>query len=296
MIAQNKKPLIWQIKNGKELVLAEKALLMGIINATPDSFSDGGAAATAEKALRRAQAMLAAGADILDIGGQSTHPQAALIDAAEESRRLLPVIGALAAQFPDLPLSVDTYRASTAAAACRAGAHIINDIFGLQGDAAMAELVAETGAGLVLMHTGRAWPGREGQSAAWRQRVKHKDALEDQRLFFSRSLEIAAKAGIKERQIVLDPGFGFAKTEAENLALLRHAEALQCFGLPLLAGTSRKGFLGKISGMAEPQERDAATAASSVILRLKGFALFRVHNIGLNREALAVADAVRRRS
>lgn len=269
----------WHIKGGGRLILGEKSLLMGIVNITPDSFSDGGACFSAAQAVLHAQAMKSEGADIVDIGGESTRPNAAPVSAAEEQRRILPVITALSAANPDLPLSVDTYRAETARAALAAGAHIVNDVFGLQKDAAIAKLIAETGAGLIIMHTGR-------------ERQKREDALADQRLFFSRSLEIAAKAGIKTEQIVLDPGFGFAKTEQENIALLRHAEELRQFGLPLLAGTSRKGFLGALSGQSEPQQRDIATASSSVILRLKGFSLFRVHNIAANRQALAVADAV----
>jgi len=269
----------WRLRGGAELALGPQARLMGIINATPDSFSDGGAALAPEAALAQAAAMLAAGADILDIGGESTRPGASAVSPAEEQRRILPIIRAIAARFPAALISVDTYRPAVAEAALAAGAHIINDICGLQQDLAMAELAAQSGAGLVIMHTGRG-----------RQKVA--DPLADQRLFFARSLEIAAQAGIKRQQIMLDPGFGFAKTPAENLALLRRGGELRQFGLPLLAGTSRKGFLGKISGEEEPSARDGATAASSVLLRLAGFAVFRVHNVALNRQALRVADAV----
>lgn len=278
-LRKNAMAKIWRIKGGRRLLLAEKSLLMGIVNVTPDSFSDGGSHFFAADAVQAARIMCQESADILDIGGESSRPQAAPAPALEEQRRILPVIEALAAALPDMPLSVDTRRAATAAAALQAGAHIVNDIFGLQQDAAMAPLIAETGAGIIIMHTGR---GRQ----------KLPEILADQRLFFTRSLEIAAKAGIDKGQIVLDPGFGFAKTERENIMLLRHAEELRRFGLPLLAGTSRKGFLGALSGQSAPQQRDIATAASSAILRLQGFSLFRVHNIPVNRQALAVADAV----
>jgi len=271
--------LSWQIKGGASVILGKRARLMGILNVTPDSFSDGGGCCSAEEALARAYIMRREGADIIDIGGESSRPEARPVSAAEEQRRILPVIAALAGQKDCPPLSVDTYRAETAAAALQAGAHIINDIFGLQKDAAMADLIAASGAGLVLMHTGR-------------ERQKHPDPLRDQEIFFTRSLAIAAKAGIRPEQIVLDPGFGFAKTLAENIALLRHAAALQSFGRPLLAGTSRKNFLGRLTGQELPLERDTATAASSVLLRLQGFSLFRVHNIAANRQALAVVDAL----
>jgi len=269
----------WHIGGGRTLALGCKARLMGIINATPDSFSDGGAAFAPAAALRQAKAMLAAGADILDIGGESTRPGGEAVGESQEQQRILPIIKACAEYFPAAILSVDTYHAATAEAALKAGAHIINDVYGLRKDPAMADLAAVSGAGLVIMHTGR-------------ERQKHPDALMDQRLFLARSLEIAAKAGVKREQIVLDPGFGFAKTLDENLTLLRHAAELQQFGLPLLAGTSRKGFLGKISGEAEPAQRDGATAASSALLRMAGFAVFRVHNVALNVQALNVADAV----
>jgi len=271
--------IIWRMKGGMTLSLGAKSRIMGIINVTPDSFSDGGKCAGLDRALTAAKRMIAEGADILDIGGESTRPNAAPVSPEEEQRRIIPAIKALASHFPQMPLSVDTYRAETALKGLEAGAHCVNDIFGLQKDPDMAPLIAETGAGLVLMHTGR-------------EREKLADVFDDERLFFTRSLNIAAEAGIKRERIILDPGFGFAKTEAENIALLSSAERLREFGLPLLAGTSRKRFLGHLSGRDIPSERDAATAATSVILRQKGFALFRVHNVALNREALNVADAV----
>lgn len=270
---------IWHIKQGKSLNIGQKSLLMGIVNVTPDSFSDGGKSYSVENAVAQAQAMKAAGADIIDIGGESTHPNAAAVSAEEEQNRILPVIKALKAIHFSLPLSVDTYRSQTAAAALSAGAHIVNDVCGLQKDALMAKIIAGTGAGAVITHNGR---GRE----------KHKNPLIDQRIFLTRSLEIAAKAGIKLSQIVLDPGFGFAKTPEESFTLLRHAKMLQQFALPLLAGVSRKGFLKNTRAEDTPEQRDIAAAAGSVILRMQGFSLFRVHNIAVNRQALDIADKV----
>ncbi|WP_244618704.1 dihydropteroate synthase [Rhizobium sp. 18065] len=251
---------------------------MAIINVTPDSFSDGGLHATTDKAIAHALACVEAGSDILDIGGESTRPGAAHVTAEEELARVVPVIEALAART-DVLLSIDTYRAATARAAIAAGAHIINDVHGLQREPDIASVAADSGAGLCIMHTGR---GRETLS----------DVIEDQIFFLAQSLDIARAAGVPPEAITLDPGFGFAKeTAEENVELMVRFEELHRFGLPLLAGTSRKRFLGTLTGR-DAAERDAATAATTVALRLKGAAVFRVHNVAINRDALAVADAM----
>jgi dihydropteroate synthase len=190
----------------------------------------------------------------------------------------LPVVRELAKQT-DLLLSIDTVRASTARLAVAEGAHIVNDVWGLQRDPDIAGLVAETGAGLVIMHTGR-------------ERQKRTDVFEDQFAYLRRSLEIAENTGIRKEAIVLDPGFGFAKDPDENLALLSGLSRLLELGHPLLVGASRKRFLGHVTGR-EAGDRDIATAATSVVARLKGAAIFRVHNVRANRDALAIADAVR---
>jgi dihydropteroate synthase len=190
---------------------------------------------------------------------------------------VLPVIEALRGKSGAL-ISIDTYRAETARMAVSAGAHIVNDVFGLQREPEIAVLSAETGAGLCLMHTGR-------------DRRKLADVIADQFLFLNRSLEIAAAARVGKDRVVLDPGFGFAKNTQENLELMARFGELQRFGRPLLAGTSRKRFVGAVTGR-DADERDAATAVTSALLRLQGAAVFRVHNVAINRDALAVADAM----
>lgn len=250
---------------------------MGIVNTTPDSFSDGGHYVEAEAALTHALALVADGADIVDIGGESTRPGAAAVSAAQEQDRVLPVIERLAAESPVL-ISIDTYRAETAQLAIAAGAHVVNDVFGLQKDAGMADVVAASGAGVCIMHTGR-------------DREKLTDVVADQQLFLDRSLAIADEAGIARDRIVLDPGFGFAKDTDENTALMARFSELAAFGLPLLAGTSRKRFVGALTGRESPDARDGGTAATTVILRLAGAAVFRVHNVAMTRDVLAVTDA-----
>lgn len=267
----------WQVAHGRTLALSGRGLVMGIVNTTPDSFSDGGRYTGADAALTHALSLVAEGADIVDIGGESTRPGAAAVSAAEEQDRVLPVIERLSRESPVL-ISVDTYRAETARLAIEAGAHIVNDVFGLQKDPDMAGVVAAGGAGVCIMHTGR-------------EREKLADVVADQRLFLGRSLDIAAAAGIGRERIVLDPGFGFAKDVEENLELMARFDELFAFGLPLLAGTSRKRFVGALTGREEPADRDGGTAATTVILRLAGAAIFRVHNVAATRDALAVADA-----
>ncbi|MBB3464663.1 dihydropteroate synthase [Rhizobium sp. BK377] len=268
----------WRVAHGREIELGKRSVIMAIVNVTPDSFSDGGRYQTVDSAVEHALQAVADGAEILDIGGESTRPDAVSVSPAEEQARVLPVIEALSRRTQAL-ISIDTYRAETARLAISAGAHIVNDVFGLQKEPDIAALSAETGAGLCIMHTGR-------------DRQKLAGIIDDQIFFLERSLEIASAAGVLRDRIVLDPGFGFAKeTPAENLELMARFEELHRFGLPLLAGTSRKRFLGAVTGR-EPAERDAATAATSALLRVQGAAVFRVHNVAINRDALAVADAM----
>lgn len=267
----------WQLAHGRALELGPRGVLMAIINVTPDSFSDGGRFADATAAVAAATRALADGAAILDIGGESTRPDAAPVAAAEEQARILPVIEMLARET-DAIISVDTYRAETARLAVEAGAHIVNDVHGLQREPAIAEVAAETGAGLCIMHTGR-------------DRQKLGDVVEDQFHFLSRSLQIAAEAGVARDRIVLDPGYGFAKDADENLELMARFAELHRFGQPILVGTSRKRFLGAVTGR-EAHDRDAATAATTALLRAAGAAVFRVHDVAFNRDALAMADAM----
>ncbi len=269
----------WKLAHGRSLALGETATIMGILNATPDSFSDGGRYASVEAAVDASLRMVEEAATIIDIGGESTRPGATPVDAAEEQRRILPVIEALV-QRSDCRISVDTYRAETARLAVEAGAHIINDVHGAQREPAIAEVAAKTGAGLCLMHTGR-------------DRDKLPDVVEDQFVFLRRSLEIAKAAGVEDAAIVLDPGFGFEKDGPENLILLARVAEVMALGYPLLVGTSRKRFVRGAIGRQDP-EPDIASAATSVLLRERGADIIRVHNVAANRDALAIADAMRR--
>lgn len=272
-------PVVWPLAHGRSIELGPKAAIMGVLNVTPDSFSDGGRFEKIEAALAQARRMTAEGAAIVDVGGESTRPGAAKVDASEEQRRILPVIEALAREGGAL-ISVDTWRAETARLAVAAGAHIVNDVWGLQREPDIARVAAETGAGLVVMHTGR-------------EREKLADPIADQMAFLSKSLAIAREAGVADAAILLDPGFGFAKeTAADNLALMARLGELHALGRPLLVGTSRKRFIGALTGREAADARDAGTAATSVILRLQGAAVFRVHDVATNADALAFADAM----
>lgn len=268
----------WQLAHGRSLQLGSKSVIMGILNVTPDSFSDGGKHIELDNALAAAKTMLDEGATIIDVGGESTRPGAANVDAETEAARVVPIIRALTEHFGCI-ISIDTYRASTARLAVEAGAHIVNDVWGLQKEPEIAQVAKETGAGLVIMHTSR-------------DRETDADVIADQFAFLDRSLEIAGRAGINASNITLDPGFGFGKSQDEDIALMAHMEELQRFDYPLLVGTSRKRFIGAMTGQAEPLQRDIGTAATSVALRLAGADIFRVHNVAFNRDALAVADAI----
>lgn len=271
-------PTIWRVGYGRTLDLSERGVIMAIVNVTPDSFSDGGLHDNTEAAVAHALACVEEGATILDIGGESTRPGAAEVSAEDEMARVLPVISALR-QRTDALISIDTYRAVTARAAVAAGAHIVNDVHGLQREPDIAAVAAETGSGLCIMHTGRG-------------RAKLADPIADQREFLGLSLDIAARAGVARETIVLDPGFGFAKESLEeNMELMTRFGELHAFGLPLLVGTSRKRFLRALTGRDAP-DRDAATAATTVALRLKGASVFRVHNVAINRDAVLIADAM----
>jgi len=269
-------PRQWTLAHGRTLELGGEALIMGILNVTPDSFSDGGRLLSVESAVSAARIMAAEGASIIDVGGESTRPGAEPVSAIEEQRRVLPVIEALAGE-DGFVLSIDTYRSETAELAVRAGAHIVNDIFGVQRDPAVATVAANAGAGLILMHTGR---GRQ----------KLPDVIADQFFYLRKSIEIAHQAGNRDEQIVLDPGFGFAKEWHEDIEIMARFGELRGLGFPLLVGTSRKRFIGRITER-EVGDRDTATAATSTLLRLKGASVFRVHNVAANRDALRIADA-----
>lgn len=267
----------WRLAHGRVLELGAEALIMGVLNVTPDSFSDGGRHTSVERAVAAARTMIEEGAAIIDVGGESTRPGGAPIEAAEEQARVLPVIEALTKEA-DVLLSIDTYRAETARLAVSAGAHIVNDVWGLRKDAGIADVAAASGAGLVLMHTGR-------------ERTKLPDVIEDQFAFLRGAIEIARAAGVPDEQIMLDPGFGFAKDPGENMEIMARFTELADLGYPLAVGTSRKRFIGHFTGR-DVGDRDVGTAATSALLRMKGAAIFRVHDVATNRDALRIADAL----
>src|SRR5918911_3772530 len=278
-------PLAQRITRVGDLVLGPDPVLMGILNVTPDSFSDGGEFFDPARAVARAQTMLDEGAQIVDVGGESTRPGSNPVSPKEELRRVLPVIQGILAVRPEAVVSIDTYRASTAGAALDVGTRLINDVTAL-GDPRMADLVAERGCPVVLMHM-------LGEPKTMQKNPRYEDVVGEVRDFLGRRAERAVRAGVDEENIVLDPGIGFGKTVEHNLALLNRLDVLVELGFPVLVGASRKSFLGKISG-GGPKDRLFGTIATSVVAYERGATLFRVHDVRANKEALAVAAAIRK--
>ncbi len=262
---------------GRQLRLGPKPVVMGILNVTPDSFSDGGKHLAVADAVAAAERMLAEGADILDIGGESTRPGAEPVGIQTELDRVMPVLDALKAKGIEAFTSIDTRHTLVADQALQAGAHIINDVEGLQGEHELADIAAVYDVPVVAMH----WD---------RERDTDKDIISEIRRFFERTIQIADSAGIPRKKLILDPGFGFAKTMAENYELLRRLDELSVFGLPILAGTSRKRMIGNLLDV-PPEDRAHGTAATSVLAYERGAHIFRVHDIIANRDALRVAEA-----
>jgi dihydropteroate synthase len=249
-----------------------RPLVMGVLNVTPDSFSDGGRYADAQAAVRHAHAMLDAGADLLDVGGESTRPGSERTPAAEQARRVVPVIEAIVRDRPGALLSIDTTRSEVAAAALRAGATIVNDISGATDDPAMLPLVAQRQTPIVLMHM-------QGQPATMQDNPTYRNVVEEVASFLTGRAEAARAAGVEAHRILLDPGIGFGKTIDHNLELLRRLSELVKLGKPLVLGTSRKGFLGRIAGEGEPRERVFSTAASVAWCVANQAAVVRVHDV-----------------
>ena len=257
--------------------------IMGVVNVTPDSFSDGGAFSDADAAIAHGLRLAFEGADLLDIGGESTRPGAAAVAADEECARVLPVIAGIHAADPAIRISVDTSKAAVAAAALDAGASYVNDVTALRGDPEMAALVAERGADVCLMHM-------RGTPRTMQAEAVYDDVVEDVKAFLHERIEAAVAAGIAVERIEVDPGIGFAKTIDHNLALLDDLRALTALGRPIVLGTSRKSFLGRITGR-ETAERMPATLATVVMGLERGAEVFRVHDVAPARDALAVAAA-----
>jgi len=254
------------------------ALIMGIVNVTPDSFADGGRYLDPAAAARHARALAAEGADLLDVGGESTRPGALLLPADDELARIAPVVAKLAALL-DMPISIDTYKAPVAARALELGAIAVNDVWGLQRDPAMADVVAAAEALVVVVHN------RAEKNEAI-------DVIADIRRFFDRSLALAEEAGIPRRHVILDPGIGFAKTSQQNRAALLRLPELKDYGLPIMVGVSRKAFLG--SQMEDHAEASLiGTIAANLAAAAAGAAIFRVHDVAEHVAALKVFCALR---
>lgn len=258
--------------------------IMGILNATPDSFSDGGRYNRVDAALMRAGEMVAEGADLIDVGGESTRPGALAVSVEEELDRVIPIIEALHAEFA-LPLSIDTSKSGVAAAAAAAGVEFVNDISGLQFDAQMAKVVAASSAGLILMHT-------RGRPETMQHDTKYLDLTGQVISGLRDSLSLALAAGVKVERIAVDPGIGFGKDVAGNLELLRHLDELHSLGRPLLLGTSRKSFIGTILGEDDPVQRLHGSLATVALAVAAGVRLLRVHDVRASREAALTAWAV----
>ncbi len=264
----------------------ERPLIMGVVNLTPDSFSDGGKLSSTQDGLAHARRLIEEGADLLDLGGESTRPGAEAVSAAEEIRRVLPVLEALVAD--GVPLSIDTSKAGVARAALAAGAEVVNDITA-GNDPDMFPLVAAAGAGLVLMHM-------QGNPRIMQLEPRYGDVVGEIKRFLGARAGAAEKKGVLLDHIAIDPGIGFGKTTEHNLTLIRELEAFRSLGFPLVVGASRKKFLGMITGVDSPEHRDLASAVAAAMAVERGADILRVHNVVACREAVAVAVAIVRGS
>jgi dihydropteroate synthase len=255
--------------------------LMGVVNVTPDSFSDGGRYLDAEAAVAHGEKLLRDGAEILDVGGESTRPGAVEVDGAEELRRVEPVVAALAGEAT---VSIDTSKLAVAEAALDAGASIVNDVTALRRDPEIAALCAERGAGVVLMHM-------PGDPRTMQDNPAYEDVVDEIKAFLAERIEVAIVAGVEEGRIWLDPGIGFGKTLEHNLELLRRLAELRDLGRPLVIGASRKSFIGRIDG-SEVDERLGGSIASSVLAATEGADVLRIHDVAETAQAMRVAEAV----
>ena len=266
---------------------ADRCLVVGVVNVTPDSFSDGGNYADADAAIKHGLALVEEGADIIDVGGESTRPGASRIPEDEERQRVVPVIAALATA--GVAVSIDTMRASTALAALDAGAMLVNDVSGGQADANLPRVVADAGVPYVVMH----W---RAHSDRMQQYAEYDDVVREVREELQRRVDAVTTAGVDPARIIVDPGIGFAKTAAHNWTLLAHLDELVAMGYPLLVGASRKSFLGellKTDAPREPADRDDSTAALTVVAALAGAWAVRVHAVRANADAVRVAARLR---
>jgi len=267
----------------KELELGKRTLVMGVLNVTPDSFSDGGLYLDPKRAEERAWEMVEEGADIIDIGGESTRPGAEPLPLEEELRRVMPVLEALGPSFP-VPISIDTYKAKVAEEALKAGASIVNDISGLGFDQDMAEVVAHYGAALVIMHI-------KGTPKDMQLNPTYGDVLGEIKAYLRERIEKAEKAGVRSDAIIVDPGIGFGKRLEHNLEIFRRMKELEELGKPILVGPSRKRFIGEILGV-ETSQRLYGTLAAVAFSILQGVHIVRVHDVKPCRQLVDVIDAM----
>lgn len=275
--------LFW--RTTRRSIPLQRPILLGIVNLTPDSFSDGGRYASVDAAVEGALALEAEGADVIDVGGESTRPGSDPVPAEEERRRVIPFVEWAAPRLR-VPVSVDTTKLEVARAALDAGAEIVNDISGLRFEPRLGELAAERGAGLILMHL-------RGVPRTMQQEIHYEDLIGEVTAELAASLERARAAGCRDDQLAVDPGIGFGKTAEHNLLLLNRLDALQTLGRPVLVGPSRKSFIGKALDL-PVEDRLEGTLTACVIALLRGARLFRVHDVRSVRRALDLAESIRR--
>lgn len=268
-----------------DLISGPGPALVGILNVTPDSFSDGGDFLDPQKAAERAAVLLDEGARIVDVGGESTRPGSDPVSPEEELNRVLPAIRGILEDRPGAIISIDTYRAATASEALEAGAAIINDVTAFRGDPEMVGVVAEAGCPVVLMHM-------LGEPKTMQKNPYYGDVVREVREFLAERAARAGEAGVAQDKIILDPGIGFGKTLEHNLTLLKNLGAIAELGYPVLVGVSRKRFIGGITGAEAARDRVSGTVAANVLAYQRGASLFRVHDVRANREALEVTEAI----
>ncbi len=269
----------------REIILGTRTLIMGIVNVTPDSFSDGGRFATSQEAAEEGMRLVEAGADILDVGGESTRPGSDPVPLEEELKRVLPVIRELVKKVT-VPLSIDTTKAAVAREAITVGAEIINDVSSMRFDSDMPSVAADTGAGLVLMHM-RGMP-KSMQTGS----LVYQSLIDDILAFLQERLQYAQSFGIERERTMIDPGIGFGKTAEDNMRILKHLERFRELGRPIVAGVSRKAFIGKVTG-GEPGDRLEGTAAAVAVSIMNGASVVRVHDVAAMKKVVAMADAIR---
>jgi dihydropteroate synthase len=278
-----RREFVTRIRDGKTLEVGKRTLVVGVLNVTPDSFSDGGVNLDPARAIARALEMENEGADIIEVGGESTRPGATPLPAEVELARVMPVLRGLASKLR-VPISIDTYKSQVARAAAAEGASLINDVSALRFDPALADVAAQRGTALVLMHM-------RGEPATMQKLPPSADIFAEIELDLAAAIRVAESRGVDRNQIILDPGIGFGKTLEQNLAIINHLDRFESFGLPLIVGTSRKSFIAKVTGRAEG-DRLLGTAATVAAAILRGTHLVRVHDVKEIVDVARITDAI----